>query len=114
MSYSLTSGTRPVIHNEPANNGLLRQQGLDFVETTYLSNGRSSLQNSITDFLAYNPYIHHQNLTGSTGGLLADIGSLGNVAPQATTINVMQNIVLASNRFELYNRTYRNQNGTNL
>jgi hypothetical protein len=51
-----------------------------------VSNGLQSALDGITDFTAYNPYIHHQN----------------NV-----TVNVMQNLVVASNRFEIYSRQYR-------
>ena len=76
------------------NTSPLSPVGLAFTENSDLSNGLSSrltaASSGITDFIAYNPYIHYD----STGGV--------------KTINIMNNIVLASQRFEIYSREYRN------
>jgi hypothetical protein len=69
--------------------------------TTGVSNGLDSKIKGIEDFVAYNPYIHHAPL-----GALASAG-ITNVDGGITTINVMNNLVLASIRFELYSRQYR-------
>lgn len=86
------------------NTSLVAQNGLVFNGNSDLSNGLSSLltaaASGITDFTAYNAYIHYDSLGG--GG-----GFLSSSAP-ARKINIMNNIVLASQRFEIYSRQYRN------
>jgi hypothetical protein len=95
-------------------NGSLSPNYLVF-ETYGLSNGKASLSNSITDFTAYNSYIHHLTVGGGggAGDIARTLGAAGinNVSAPAgggTRVNVMSNIVLASNRFEVYNRSFRN------
>jgi hypothetical protein len=79
-----------------------------------ISNGYLSAISGITDFTAYNSYIHHITVSNNGAGNIA--GALGNAgisnfsAPadgQGTRINVMRSIVLASNRFEIYGRQFR-------
>lgn len=70
--------------------------------TTGISNGLDSKINGIEDFNAYNPYIHHTPI-----GALASAGITNVEGGGPTTIDVMQNLVLASVRFEIYSRQYR-------
>lgn len=81
-----------------------------------ISNGYLSAISGITDFTAYNSYIHHVTVGGVGGGAGDIAGALGGAgisnfsAPadgQGTRINVMRSIVLASNRFEIYSRQFR-------
>lgn len=77
-----------------SNRSALSPTNLVFDQGTGISNGYVSRVNGITDFTAYNPYIHH-----------APIGSTG--PGQMTSINVMGALVLANFRFEIYSRQYR-------
>lgn len=76
--------------------------------TTGLSNGLDSKIRGIEDFNAYNPYIHH-TAVGSSSSVSSTLQGVGinNVGGGITTVNVMQNLVLASIRFEIYSRQYR-------
>jgi len=81
--------------------------------STGISNGYLSAISGITDFTAYNSYIHHitvgnngaDNIAGALGN--AGISNFSAPAGAGTQINVMRNIVLASNRFEIYSRQFR-------
>jgi hypothetical protein len=82
--------------------------------TVGISNGYLSAISGITDFTAYNSYIHHitvsNNGAGNIAGALGGAGISNFSAPadgQGTRINVMRSIVLASNRFEIYSRQFR-------
>jgi hypothetical protein len=82
--------------------------------TAGISNGNSSAFYGITNFTAYNPYIHHITVggDGGAGNIAGALGGAGisNFSPSAgdvTRVNVMDNIVLASNRFEIYSRQFR-------
>jgi hypothetical protein len=76
-----------------------------------ISNGYLSAINGITDFTAYNSYIHHVTVggAGNVDGALrgAGISNFSGSSGGGTRINVMSNIVLASNRFEIYGRQFR-------
>ena len=90
LRTQLTSGviglTNGLTYNpNSSNRSPVAPNGLVF-NTVGVSNGLSSRFNGITDFTAYNPYIHYYN---------------------TTKINIMPNLVLASARFEIYSRQYR-------
>jgi hypothetical protein len=79
-----------------------------------ISNGYLSAISGITDFTAYNSYIHHLTVGGGggAGNIARTLGAAGinNVSAPAgggTRVDVMSNIVLASNRFEIYGRQFR-------
>lgn len=76
-----------------------------------LSNGLSAGISGIYDFTTYNPYIHHVAVSdtglGAIGSALNNAG-IGNFSSSSsTTVNVMANIVFASNRYEIYSRQFR-------
>lgn len=62
-----------------------------FDQCAGLSNGYYSTVNGITDFTAYNDYIHY------AGGL----------PKTPTKFNVFNNLIKATQRFEIYSRKYR-------
>lgn len=75
---------------------------------TGLSNALDSKIAGIEDFVEYNPYIHNTPVRGtdSISSALSNAG-INNLSDSLTVINIMQNLVLASARFEIYNRQYR-------
>lgn len=75
--------------------------------TVGISNGYLSAISGITDFTAYNSYIHHLTVGGGAGLGGAGISNFSPSAGGGTRVNVMDNIVLASNRFEIYSRQFR-------
>ena len=74
--------------------------------TIGVSSGYLSATSGITDFTAYNPYIHHVSVGAGVGGALNNAG-ISNVGSSLTTVNVMNSIVLSSIRFEIYSRKFR-------
>jgi hypothetical protein len=97
--YDSASTTRP--QSPLAPNGLI-------FATTGISNGYASTVSGITNFTAYNDYIHYAPVGagGSLGGALTGAG-ITNVASPATRFNVFPNLVRANFRFEIYTRQYR-------
>jgi hypothetical protein len=77
-TYDSVSVTRPPSPLTP--NGLI-------FATTGISNGYASTISGITDFTAYNDYIHY--------------------GPAPARFNVFNNLVKANFRFEIYTRQYR-------
>jgi hypothetical protein len=77
---------------------------------TGLSNGRSSQISGINDFVAYNPYIHHHTVSNASAGISEALNNagIGNFdSSTSTQINVMNTLVIASQRFEIYSRQFR-------
>jgi len=105
----LSSGVIGTINNNPYNGSESSRNPVapDYLRFTTrgLSNGLDSKIAGIEDFTAYNPYIHHTTV-GAISSALAGVG-INNVDGGAVTFNVMDNLVLASNRFEIYSRQYR-------
>jgi hypothetical protein len=69
-----------------SNRSALSPTNLVFDQGTGISNGYASRVNGITDFTAYNQYIHHS---------------------QGFRYNVFPNLIKANFRFEIYSRQYR-------
>jgi hypothetical protein len=79
-------------------------------DTIGMSNGLSSKINGITDFVAYNPYIHHHTVGNASAGISEALNNagIGNFnSSTSTQINVMNTLVVASKRFEIYSRQFR-------
>ena len=79
-------------------------------DTIGMSNGLASQINGITDFVAYNPYIHHHTVGNASAGIseVLNNAGIGNFdSSTSTQINVMSNLVIASQRFEIYSRQFR-------
>lgn len=83
------SGVSGVIVPDGKNKSLLSPTYLIFDKATGLSNGYSTMVSGITDFTAYNDYIHYTPI----GGLVR--------------INVYNSLIKATSRFEIYSRQYR-------
>ena len=83
LTYDRNSNTRPASSLAPT--------GLTFA-TTGVSNGYASRVNGITDFNAYNNYIHYKSTVPNMAG------------PQFNVYNALKKATL---RFEIYSREYR-------
>lgn len=99
-TYDKVSITRPPSPLAP--NGLV-------FSTTGVSNGYASTVKGITDFTAYNDYIHYAPVTG--GGVISALQDAGitNVVSPSFRFNVFSKLVKANFRFEIYSRQYRDQ-----
>ncbi len=96
LTYDAVSVARPPSPIAP--------NGLTF-ETVGISNGYASRVNGITDFTAYNDYIHYAPI--GLGGVLAGAGINNVNGGGSTRFNVYDSLVRASFRFEIYSRQYR-------
>lgn len=112
LSSGIIGLTNGITYNpSEANKSPLAPNYLSF-PTTGVSNGLASKINGINDFTAYNPYIHHM-IVGDlgAGSIETTLNGAGinnfSSSSAGTQINIMNNIVLASNRFELYSRQFR-------
>lgn len=76
--------------------------------TVGMSNGYSSSLNAsgITDFTAYNPYIHHVAVGAGVTSALNNAG-IYNAGTSLTKVEIMNSLVLSSQRFEIYSREFR-------
>lgn len=108
----LTSGiiglTNGMAYNpSESNRSPLAPTGLQFA-TTGVSNGYLMGVSGITDFVAYNPYIHHYAVSAG-GAISSALNNAGvrNVGSSITTVNVMPNLVMATQRFQIYTRRFR-------
>ena len=103
ISKPITNPVRGVTYGltytpNEANRSVLSPTNLEFDQTTptrILSNGYQSRVNGITDFTAYNDYIHYAPRTPQ----------LPNATPNR--FNVYTQLVRANFRFEIYKRQYR-------
>lgn len=84
----LTYGIKYMPNND--NRSPLSPTNLIFDQCQGLSNGYPSIVNGITDFTAYNDYIHYAD---------------GLKTPKK--FNVFNNLIKANERFEIYSRQYR-------
>jgi hypothetical protein len=103
LTYDRNSITRPASPLAPT--------GLIF-STTGVSNGYASRVDGITDFNAYNDYIHYSSVGDIGGGAIGSaLGSAGitNVSTGASgpRFNVYNSLKKATIRFEMYSREYR-------
>ncbi len=96
LTYDAVSVARPPSPIAP--NGLI-------FETAGISNGYASRVNGITDFTAYNDYIHYTPI--GLGGVLSSAGVNNVNGGGSARFNVYNSLVRASFRFEIYNRQYR-------
>jgi len=86
------------------------QSGLIFPNNPYLSNGLASLNNSITDFTIFNPYIHHVlKVTPNTPTPTSDGFNLNSPTQDfAYRVQYGGQYSIASQRFNIYSQTFRN------
>jgi hypothetical protein len=90
------------------NSSSVAPTGLIFSTTGVSSGLFSSIRASgITNFTAYNPYIHYSPLGGLNSTMLEAANNAG--VSSTIRINVMETLVFASQRYEIYSRKFRGQ-----
>ena len=89
---------------------IVAQSGLIFTNNSNLSNGLASLNNSITDFTIFNPYIHYTARTIPNPPTSQD-GQF-NLNPEtpdyAFRVQYGSQYTLSSTLFNIYSNTFRN------
>jgi hypothetical protein len=81
--------------------------GLVFNKNENLSNGFASLSRSINDFNVFNSYIHYAG-SNTINQALSSFG-VNVLTNDPKRINVYSKLIFSQNRFEIYNRNFRNQ-----